>query len=57
MEEFDEALGNTLQNVPAHNFLAVLANFNVRLGQEDARYSYHETTNRNMTFLAEILME
>ena len=57
VEEFYEALKDTLQDVPAHNFVAVLGDFNARLGPEAARYTYHNDTNRNGTYLAELLSE
>ena len=53
VEEFYEVLGNTLQSIPAHNFLTVLGDFNARLGPEDAPYTYHESTNRNGRHLAD----
>ncbi|ELT89219.1 hypothetical protein CAPTEDRAFT_186251 [Capitella teleta] len=37
-EAFYEKLGEIIRDVPAHNFLAVLGDFNARLGPEDALY-------------------
>lgn len=57
VEEFYNILRSILQNVPDHNFVAVLGDFNARLETEHARYTYHESTNRNGTHLAELLIQ
>ncbi|XP_062613175.1 craniofacial development protein 2-like [Saccostrea cucullata] len=57
IEEFYTELRNVLQDVPAHNFLAVLGDFNARLGPEHVPHPFHELTNRSGNYLAEILVE
>ena len=57
VEDFYETLSSTLQDVPAHNFLGILADFNARIGTEVAPYTFHDTTNRNGSFMADLLME
>ena len=57
MEEFYEKLRNTLQDVPAHNFLSILADFNARIGPEVAPHTFHDATNRNRGFLSETMTE
>lgn len=57
VEEFYRTLRNTLQDIPAHNFLNVLADFNARIGPEVAPHTYHDLTNRNGEYLADLLME
>ena len=44
--------------VPAHNLLAVLGDFNARLGPEDVRYTYHtDDSNRNSQILVSFLQQ
>lgn len=57
VEKFYEDLATAVRDVPAHNFLAILGDFNARLGPEDAPYTYHDSTNRNGTYLMALLME
>lgn len=47
VEKFFEDLVTAVRDVPAHNFLAILGDFNARLGPEDAPFPYHDSTNRN----------
>lgn len=56
-ESFYERLGEVIRDVPAHNFLTVLGDFNALLGPEDALYTYHKETNRNGKLLADLLVE
>ncbi|XP_034053142.1 craniofacial development protein 2-like [Gymnodraco acuticeps] len=57
VEKFYEDLATAVRDVPAHNFLAILGDFNARLGPEDAPYPYHDSTNRNGAYLTALLME
>ncbi|KAJ8366578.1 hypothetical protein AAFF_G00350430 [Aldrovandia affinis] len=57
VEKFYEDLATAVRDVPAHNFLAILGDFNPRLGPEDARFPYHDSTNRNGAYLTALLME
>ncbi|KAJ4939860.1 hypothetical protein JOQ06_029296 [Pogonophryne albipinna] len=57
VEKFYEDLARAVRDVPAHNFLAILGDFNARLGPEDAPYPYHDSTNRNGAYLTALLME
>ncbi|KAK1901071.1 Craniofacial development protein 2 [Dissostichus eleginoides] len=41
VEKFYEDLATAVRDVPVHNFLAILGDFNARLGPEDAPYPYH----------------
>ena len=50
-------LATAVPIVPAHNFLAILGDFNARLGRSVAPYTYHEDTNRNGACLASLLLE
>ncbi|XP_061759477.1 uncharacterized protein LOC133554569 [Nerophis ophidion] len=57
VEKFFEDLVRTVRGVTAHNFLAILGDFNARLGPEDAPFRYHDSTNHNGTYLTAFLME
>ncbi|KAJ8397371.1 hypothetical protein AAFF_G00439200 [Aldrovandia affinis] len=57
VEKFYEDLRTAIRDVPAHKFLAVLGDFNVRLGPEDEHFMYHDATNRNGEHLATLLAE
>lgn len=57
VEEFYKDLKNTLQDIPAHNFVVILGDFNARIGPEVAPHTFHEATNRNGSFLADLLPE
>ncbi|KAK1883300.1 Craniofacial development protein 2 [Dissostichus eleginoides] len=57
VEKFYEDLATAVRDVPAHNFLAILGDFNARLGPEDAPNPYHDSTNRNGAYLMALLME
>ncbi|KAJ8404089.1 hypothetical protein AAFF_G00344390 [Aldrovandia affinis] len=57
MEKFYEDLRTAIRDVLTHNFLAILGDFNARLGPENARFTYHDATNRNGEHLATLLAE
>jgi hypothetical protein len=57
VENFYEELGAVIRDVHAHNFLAVLGDFNARLGPEDVPFTFHSETNRNGKYLAETITE
>ena len=57
VENYYDELSDIIRGVPAHNFLAVLGDFNARLGPEDAPFTLHDETNRNGKHLTEIMTE
>ena len=57
VKEFYNDLRDTLQDVPAHNFLACIGDFNARLGPDEVPFTYHDVTNRNGKYLVELLSE
>ena len=57
VEEFYSDLRNTLQDIPAHNFVTILGDFNARIGPEVAPHTFHGATNRNGSLLAVLLPE
>ena len=55
--EFFENLKSVIAEVPKHNFLMILGDFNARLGSDDAPYTFHDEANRNGKLLSEVLVE
>lgn len=55
--KFYEDLTTAVRDVPAHNFLAILGEFNARLGPMDACFTLHKSTNRNGSHLAALFQE
>ena len=52
---FYRQLRSAVENVPAHNFLAILGDFNARFGPEDVPHTYNSFTNDNGMRLLEVL--
>ena len=57
VDKFYEDLDTAIRDTPAHNFLAILGDFNARLGPEDVLFPFHDSTNRNGKHLTTLLME
>ena len=57
VETFYDDLRSVLSNVPAHNILAVLGDFNAKLGPDVQRFTYNESTNRNGDLLIDLMDE
>ena len=57
VDEFYKSLRGTIQDIPAHNFLTILGDFNARIGPEVAPHTYHDATNRNGAYMADLLLE
>ena len=56
--EFYTELNSLTTRIPKHNVLIIGGDFNAQLGQTDGfKYSYHKTTNRNVTMLKNYLEE
>lgn len=55
--EFFEDLVTSVRDVPVHNFLAILGDFNVKPGPQDAPFPYHDSTNRSGAYLTTFLKE
>ena len=56
-ESFYRDLRRTISAVPAHHFLAVLGDFNARLGPDDADNTFHDKTSKNGEHLISLLRE
>ena len=57
VEEFYSSLRSAIQQIPAHNFLVILGDFNTRLGPEDAPFTFHSSTSTNGEHLSALLLE
>ena len=55
--QFYNNLRVAFQDRPAHNILVIVDDFNARLGHGDVRFPYHDATNRNGKYLADLLTE
>lgn len=53
--QFYEQLRLAIESTPAHHFLAVLGDFNARLGADDVLYTLNRSTNDNGKRLLEIM--
>ncbi|XP_072032828.1 uncharacterized protein [Amphiura filiformis] len=56
-EEHYMVLGKSIKQVPAHNFLMVMGDFNARVGKEHYKFPYHDSTNRNGELLHTLAIE
>ncbi|CAH1244346.1 Hypp7272 [Branchiostoma lanceolatum] len=52
-----EDLARTIDSIPAHHLLLVVGDFNARIGSEDAKFPFHEETNRNGRQLLDLASE
>lgn len=57
IEEFYDDLSETINNLPAHNFLMLVGDLNAHLGKDVGRFTFHETTNRNGELLNDLAAE
>ncbi|XP_072033056.1 uncharacterized protein [Amphiura filiformis] len=57
VEEHYKQLNAATKSVPAHNVLIIAGDFNARIGLDDAKFAYHQNTNRNGDFLLEFAQE
>ena len=59
-EEADEhynILSSVIQEIPKHNLLLILGDFNAHLGKEVGKFTYHEKTNNNGRLLTDLAQE
>ena len=56
IEHYDRLI-NTIKQIPKHNLLLVLGDFNAHIGKEDANFTYHEKTNSNGQLLLDLALE
>ena len=56
-EQHYNQLSSAVKQVPKHNILIVLGDFNAHLDKNLAKYSYHETTNANGKLVNNFIQE
>jgi len=56
-EDHYKQLDKAIKQVPAHNLLMVIGDFNARVGKEHYKFPYHDTTNRNGDLLHTLALE
>ena len=56
-EDHYKNLANAINTIPKHNVLFVIGDFNAHLGENDAKYTYHEKTNSNGKLLLDLSLE
>lgn len=57
IESFYSDLGGMLSSISKHNIKIIAGDMNSQLGQDNVKWSFHETTNRNGLYLKELLLE
>ncbi|XP_072025208.1 craniofacial development protein 2-like [Amphiura filiformis] len=57
VENHYDSMRRAIESIPAHNLLIVMGDFNARVGLEDTKFTYHDTTNRNGKYLVELATE
>jgi len=50
IDHYDNLI-DTINQVPKHNLLLVLGDFNGHIGKNDGRFTYHENTNNGQLLL------
>ena len=55
--DYFNELNETVKSIPAHNFLTTVGDFNSRIGLDNAKFAYHEQTNRNGELMLEFVQE
>ena len=56
-EEHYERLSDITNNIPKHNIIISLGDFNAHLGHEKAKHTYHASTNKNGNLLHDYALE
>ena len=52
-----DCLRRAIDSIPAHNLVMVVGDYNARIGAEDAKYTFHNATNRNGKYLLDFALE
>ena len=56
-EEHYEKLAGVISEIPKHNLLMVIGDFNAHIGSEDAQHTFHSKTNHNGQLLLDLTQE
>ena len=57
VDEFYEQLRNTIDDIPPHNFLIIMGDWNAKLGPAHVKFAHDKRTNENGTCLLELANE
>ena len=57
VDQFYSDLRSVLENVPPHNFLSIMGDFNARLGSDLVNFTFNNDTNRNGEKLFDLMEE
>ena len=57
VDQFYSDLRSVLENVPPHNFLSIMGDFNARLGPDLVNFTFNNETNRNGEKLFDLMEE
>ena len=57
IDRFYEELRRVIESIPQQNVLAIIEDFNVRIGKEYGTFTYHQHTIRNGSLLLDIVNE
>ena len=47
VDEFYADLRSVMENIPSHNFVSILGDFNAKLGPDAVNFTFNDKTNRN----------
>ena len=56
-EEHYDNLSAAISEVPKHNLLMIMGDFNAHLGKEAGKYTFHEKTNKNGSIMKDFVQE
>ena len=56
-EDHYQNLSRAINEVPKHNILLVIGDFNGHIGKDKGNFSYHEVTNKNGNLMHDLAME
>ena len=57
VDEFYEQLRNTIDDIPPHNFLIIMGDWNAKLGPAHVKFAHDKRTNENGTCLLDLANE
>ena len=57
VDSFYSDLRSVMENIPPHNFLAIMGDFNAKLGPDSVNFTFNDHTNRNGEKLIDFMEE
>jgi hypothetical protein len=52
---FYKNISDALRDIPAHNMVLICGDFNAKLGTDEVLFSFHNSTNRNGSYLLDLV--